>query len=65
MLTSDDIKALRESKGWSQQQMADELGVNQATVSRIERGSDPPGPVKRLLAKMAAETGSPTSADAA
>lgn len=51
-----DVKAFREAKEWSQQRMADELGVDQATVSRIERGSQPSGPVKRLLERLMTET---------
>lgn len=56
MMTGDEIKSLREVRTWSQQKMAEELGIDQATVSRIERGvAEPSGPVKRLLEKMATE----------
>ncbi|TJV51119.1 MAG: helix-turn-helix transcriptional regulator [Mesorhizobium sp.] len=43
------VKAFREAHGWSQQQLASELGVDQATVSRIENGAEPSKPVRRLL----------------
>jgi len=32
------IKAARESRGWSQEYLADLLNVTQATISRIESG---------------------------
>ena len=34
---------------WSQRDLAAELGVDQATVSRIENGVEPSLPVRRLL----------------
>lgn len=49
------VKALREARRWSQQQLADELGVDQATVSRIENGAEPSKPVRRLLAILVDE----------
>ena len=55
-----DIKALRESMNWSQLQLARYLGVNQATVSRIEKGQKPSGPSTRMLERLqehGAETG--------
>lgn len=52
-MTPEAIKQFRERAGWSQQKLADELGVDQATVSRIERGAAAPsGPVSRLLEHM-------------
>lgn len=48
-MSDKDIKSFRETQGWSQQDLADRLGIDQATVSRIERGAEPSGPVKRLL----------------
>jgi transcriptional regulator with XRE-family HTH domain len=49
-MSADDIKTLREANKWTQQQLAERLGVDQATVSRIERGeAQPSGPVKLLL----------------
>lgn len=44
------IKKLREAKGWSQRQLGEYLGVEQATVSRLENDQWPAtGPVVRLL----------------
>ncbi|RUY28724.1 helix-turn-helix transcriptional regulator, partial [Mesorhizobium sp. M7A.F.Ca.CA.004.12.1.1] len=53
-ITGESVKALRASRKWTQQQLADELGVDQATVSRIETGSEPSRPVKRLLERLIA-----------
>lgn len=33
----DRIKALREKRGWTQQQLADRIGVARVTVARVER----------------------------
>lgn len=46
---------LRLAKGWAQPQLAEYLGVTQATVSRLENGQDESGPVSRLLDLLAAE----------
>jgi transcriptional regulator with XRE-family HTH domain len=32
------LKRLRDRKGWSQQELARQCGVTQATISRLERG---------------------------
>lgn len=56
------IKAIRDIRGWSQQKLADELGVDQATVSRLERGADPSGPVLRLLDRLQNEAQTQESA---
>ncbi len=32
------VREIRDAIGWSQDRLADEAGVTQATVSRIERG---------------------------
>jgi len=37
-LTGEEIRALRERLGWSQEQMAQRLGVSFTTVNRWERG---------------------------
>lgn len=43
-------KTIRESLGWSQDTMADYLGIDRSSVSRIEAGKQPvTGPVRRLL----------------
>lgn len=55
-MTPDQIKALRKTRDWNQQQFAAALGVDQATVSRLESGaSEPRGPVKVLLERMIEE----------
>ena len=35
---TQDVKAAREKRGWTQQELADRSGVNISTVSRIEAG---------------------------
>ncbi|MFC3072388.1 helix-turn-helix domain-containing protein [Shinella pollutisoli] len=54
MTSAIDIKSLRECRGWSQQELAEHLGVDQATVSRLERGAEPSGPVAKLLRLISA-----------
>lgn len=55
-MTPDQIKTLRKDRTWSQQQFAAALGVDQATISRLESGaSEPRGPVKVLLERLVAE----------
>lgn len=55
-MTPDQIKALRKNRGWSQQQLAAALGVDQATVSRLESGvSEPRGAVRVLLDRIIEE----------
>ena len=40
-MTPQQIRALRESRGWSQQQLADRLGISQPAVSMMEAGERP------------------------
>ncbi len=40
---SENIKELRERLGWTQQQLADKLGVNRNTINRWEMGKRSPG----------------------
>jgi transcriptional regulator with XRE-family HTH domain len=48
-----DILGLRESLGWSQDRMADYLGVNRSNVSRMETGQTGiRGSVARLLKNL-------------
>lgn len=56
---SAQVKAFREARGWSQQQLAAEIGVDQATVSRMENGIEPRRALWILLTKVMAETPSP------
>ena len=37
-MTGDDIKAVRWRHGWTQQQLADRLGISQVRVSQLETG---------------------------
>ncbi|KKL67249.1 hypothetical protein LCGC14_2136840 [marine sediment metagenome] len=48
MLTPTKIRQLRQERGWSQQALADRLGVNRTTVVRWEAGE-----VKAISALMA------------
>ena len=41
---------------WSQRDLAAALGVDQATVSRIENGVEPSRPVLRLLEALIAQS---------
>jgi transcriptional regulator with XRE-family HTH domain len=40
------IAAAREAKGWSQRELADELGVSETQISRYERGRTSPKPAR-------------------
>ncbi len=52
-----ELKRLRASRGWSQKQMADYLGCDQSTISRIEEGKlDPRGPLSKLIGILARES---------
>lgn len=44
-----DIREIREAKNWTQDQMADYLGLDRSSVSRMECGRPPSGPVEKLL----------------
>ena len=48
-----DIKALRETVGWSQETLAIFLGVDRSSVSHMENGRPARGPVIRLLKSLA------------
>lgn len=47
-----DIKVLRETRGWTQGQLADRLGIDRSSVSRMENGGRVRGPVRKLLEKL-------------
>ncbi len=48
------IKKIRKALGWSQNQLGEYLGIEQATVSRLENDEWPAsGPVVRLLEGLA------------
>lgn len=44
-----DIRALRARLGWTQDQMAEFLGLDRSSVSRMESGQPIKGPTLRLL----------------
>jgi putative transcriptional regulator len=53
MSISELVKSVREERNWSQAQLADALGVSQASISRWETGQDEPStPAKILLEAM-------------
>lgn len=54
---STAIIALRKERlKWSQERLAEYLGVDRATVSRMETGQPPSGPVEKLLKQLDQET---------
>ncbi|MFQ5611674.1 MAG: helix-turn-helix transcriptional regulator [Anaerolineae bacterium] len=58
--TSEQIKALREFAGWSQQQLADKMGTRQQTISEWETGMyTPRRSTTRHLQLIAREIGFP------
>lgn len=57
-----DPKKVRDDQGWTQAQMADYLGCDQATVSRIERGGPISGPIDRLLRQLVEQREKATAA---
>lgn len=53
-----DIRSLRSARGWTQQDLADELGTDAVTISRWERGvTHPRTGVRVRLARLIVETG--------
>jgi transcriptional regulator with XRE-family HTH domain len=56
------IKSFRETRGLSQSELASELGVDQATVSRAERGGPLARPVELLLHRLMTDVGFDPSA---
>lgn len=47
-----DVKALREGLRLTQEQLADFLGLDRSSVSRMESGQRPRGPTLVLLRKL-------------
>jgi len=43
-VTPSELRAFRESVGWSQSQLADALGMHVNTVACMERGTKPISP---------------------
>jgi putative transcriptional regulator len=59
-----DLLAFRERLGWSQARLADELGIDRSTVSRIETGQQQPSrPVSRLCRMLMDQYPSVSSPD--
>lgn len=57
------IKKIRDGLGWSQRQLGEYLGIEQATVSRLERDEwSVSGPVQKLIENLASR---PRSGEAA
>ena len=54
---AEELKKLRQLKGWSQEDLARELGVSFATVNRWENGKTKPSKMaQNLLKKISGET---------
>lgn len=52
-MTAKKIKQIRKALGWSQAEFAENLGVNQSTVSHWEQGlRNPTGPAERLIQQL-------------
>lgn len=60
-----DPAAVRSARGWSQERMAEFLGCDQSTVSRIENGAPMNGPIKRLYEMIANGPASEITSEAA
>lgn len=50
-----DVKSLREDLKWTQDQMAEYLGLDRSSVSRMETGQKPKGPTVKLLERLASQ----------
>ena len=50
---NNKMRDLRESKGWSQQELGDRLGVSRQTIIAIEKGKyDPSLPLAFSIARL-------------
>ncbi|MBN9333277.1 helix-turn-helix transcriptional regulator [Devosia sp.] len=54
MVTPKDVKALRARKDWSTYDLANEVGCNQSTISRIEAGGKFGGVIEKSLVRLIA-----------
>jgi transcriptional regulator with XRE-family HTH domain len=53
MSNPPDIRDLRIRLGWTQQQMAEYLGLDRSSVSRMEKSQPSKGPTLKLLEHLA------------
>jgi transcriptional regulator with XRE-family HTH domain len=55
----EELRQIREARGWTQQRLADESGVNKATINQIERGRRSPNveTLGRLADALSVEMG--------
>lgn len=51
-----DVKGLREKLGWDQARLADYLGLDRSSISRMENGQPPKGPTLKLLQQLVTDT---------
>ena len=54
---AEELKKLRQQKGWSQEDLARELGVSFATVNRWENGKTKPSRLAQEKIKQVAYMG--------
>lgn len=54
-MTGDEIRAAREARGWTQQQLADAVEVGSRTIGNWERGETVPKNRLGMLRKVFAE----------
>ncbi|WP_283196581.1 DNA-binding transcriptional regulator [Rhizobium sp. BT04] len=47
-----DIRSLRKRLNWTQDRLAEYLGVDRSSISRMENGQPVSGPVERLLSML-------------
>lgn len=53
----NELKKLRKTRGWSQADLADELGVSRQSINAIETGKyDPSLPLAFRIAKLFGQT---------
>ncbi|MGO6707629.1 helix-turn-helix domain-containing protein [Rhizobium johnstonii] len=50
-----DIRSLRKRLNWTQDRLAEYLGVDRSSISRMENGQPASGPVERLLSMLEKE----------
>lgn len=55
MAKKTKCELIRRRLGYTQTQMADRIGVNQGTVSKLEAGAKPSRPIAKLLDYISAE----------